>query len=90
MSDYEPPSARYRRLAVECLEVGSTFPLGDRRTVLLQMAQVWQRLADEYQGSTPPLRMRAPRPRCSNNSNASARTTAKNPQDERQFGDRSQ
>jgi len=55
MSDYEPPSARYRRLATECLEVGSTFPLGDRRTVLMQMAQVWQRLADEYQGSTPPL-----------------------------------
>ena len=38
-----------------CLEVGSTFPLGERRTVLLQMAQVWQRLADDYQGSTPPL-----------------------------------
>ena len=55
MSDYESPSVRYRRLAAECLEVGSTFPLGDRRTVLVQMAQVWQRLADDYQGSTPPL-----------------------------------
>src|SRR5262249_27007820 len=55
MADYESPSARYRRLAAECLEVGSTFPLGERRTVLLQMAQVWQRLADDYQGSTPPL-----------------------------------
>jgi len=55
MSDYESPSARYRRLAAECLQVSSIFPLGDRRTVLLQMAQVWQRLSDEYEGATPPL-----------------------------------
>jgi len=55
MSDYESPSVRYRRLAAECLEVGSTFPLGDRRTVLVQMAQVWQRLADDHEASTPPL-----------------------------------
>src|SRR5215831_18742927 len=55
MSDYDSPSARYRRLAAECLQVSSTFPLGDRRTVLLQMAQVWQRLSDEYEGATPPL-----------------------------------
>jgi hypothetical protein len=47
MSDKESPSARYRRLAKECLEVAYTFPDGVRRTVLLQMAQVWQRLADE-------------------------------------------
>ena len=48
-------STRYRRLARECLEIAHTFPAGERRTVLLQMAQVWQRLADDYQGSTPPL-----------------------------------
>jgi hypothetical protein len=48
MSEYESPPARYRRLARECLEVASTFPDGEQRTPLLQMAQVWQRLADDY------------------------------------------
>ena len=38
----------YRRLARECLEIAHTFPDGQRRTTLLQMAQVWQRLADEH------------------------------------------
>jgi hypothetical protein len=38
MSDSESPATRYRRLAQECLEVAQTFPLGERRTVLLQMA----------------------------------------------------
>jgi hypothetical protein len=51
MSDNESPPARYRRLASECLEVAYTFPNGERRTVLLQMAQVWQRLSDEYAAS---------------------------------------
>lgn len=46
-SDNETPSERYRRLARECLDVAYTFPDGVRRTVLVQMAQVWQRLADE-------------------------------------------
>jgi hypothetical protein len=48
-------STRYRRLARECLEIAHTFPAGERRTVLLQMAQVWQRLADEYADSSAPL-----------------------------------
>ena len=43
----ESASARYRRLAGECWEIAHTFPAGERRTVLLQMAQVWQRLANE-------------------------------------------
>jgi hypothetical protein len=38
---------RYRRLAQECSEMAHTFPAGERRTSLLEMAQVWQRLADE-------------------------------------------
>jgi hypothetical protein len=42
------PSERYRRLARECLTVADTFPSGEQRYVLLQMAQVWQRLADDY------------------------------------------
>jgi hypothetical protein len=52
MVDKETPAQRYRRLAEECLQVAYTFPEGDRRTVLVQMAQVWQRLADEHAGST--------------------------------------
>jgi hypothetical protein len=55
MPDNESPAVRYRRLAAESLEVANTFPAGDRRTALLQMAQVWQRLADDYQGATPPF-----------------------------------
>ena len=55
MPDDLSPSTRYRRLARECLEIAHTFPAGERRTVLLQMAQVWQRLADEYADSSAPL-----------------------------------
>ena len=43
----ESTSARYRRLAGECWEIAHTFPAGERRTVLLQIAQVWQRLSEE-------------------------------------------
>ena len=42
MVDNESPAQRYRRLAEECLEVAYTFPDGERRTVLVQMAQVWR------------------------------------------------
>jgi hypothetical protein len=52
MSDSVPPAARYRRFAWQCLEVAYTFPSGDNRAVLLQMAQVWQRLADQHEDST--------------------------------------
>jgi hypothetical protein len=55
MPDRESPSARYRRLAQECWKTAHTFPDGERRTVLLQMAQVWQRLAVDYADSTAPL-----------------------------------
>jgi hypothetical protein len=60
MVENESPAQRYRRLAEERLEVAYTFPEGDRRTVLVQMAQVWQRLADEHAGSaSTPLFSRA-------------------------------
>jgi hypothetical protein len=55
MYEDESVPARYRRLARECLEVAHTFPAGERRTVLLQMAQVWQRLADDYPEGSAPL-----------------------------------
>ena len=58
MPDDVSASTRYRRLARECLEIAHTFPAGERRTVLLQMAQVWQRLADEYADNTAPLQRR--------------------------------
>ena len=56
MSTGESSSARYRRLARQCLEVADSFSRGDQRDVLLQMAQVWQRLADQYEDAMPSLR----------------------------------
>jgi hypothetical protein len=53
--DKETSVARYRRLARESLEVANTFPQGEQRDAFLQMAQVWQRLADQHAVSTPPF-----------------------------------
>ena len=60
----ESTGARYRRLAGECWEIAHTFSAGERRTVLLQMAQVWQRLAQEQAGNAdaPPTGTEGPRP----------------------------
>jgi hypothetical protein len=55
MPNHETPAERYRRLAAECLDVANNFPRGDHRDALLQMAQVWQRLADQYEDATPPF-----------------------------------
>jgi hypothetical protein len=56
----EKAAPSYRRLAEECLEIAYTLPDGERRTVLVQMAQVWQRLADERASSAAmPLFSRA-------------------------------
>jgi hypothetical protein len=51
----ETPAARYRRLAEESLKLAKTFPPGKERDVSLQMAQVWQRLTDQYIDSTSPF-----------------------------------
>ena len=40
-------SEEYRRFAAECLEMASAFDNPQARAVLLQMAQVWFRLAGE-------------------------------------------
>lgn len=53
------PAERYRRLARECLEAANTFAPGEQRDALIQMAQVWQRLADEHDDSTPPFSLSA-------------------------------
>ncbi len=41
----------YRRRAQECLEIAPTFRNDQSRNVLLQMAQVWLRLADNYEAA---------------------------------------
>jgi hypothetical protein len=56
MSDDQTPVRRYLRLAKECLDAAATFPDGEQRDALLQMAQVWQRLADTHSNCTTSLR----------------------------------
>ena len=55
MSDETYPSARYRRLAREALGAANALPPGQNRDALLQMAQVWERLADQHADSTGSL-----------------------------------
>jgi hypothetical protein len=56
MPDDQTPAQRYLRLAKECVDGASTFPDGEQRDALLQMAQVWQRLADTHSNGTTSLR----------------------------------
>jgi len=42
-------SARYRRLARECLEIAKKVQSEEARLCLLEMARVWARLAEERQ-----------------------------------------
>ena len=55
MSDETNPSARYRRLAREALGAANAMAPGENRDALLQMAQVWERLADQRADSTAAL-----------------------------------
>jgi hypothetical protein len=55
MPNHETPAERYRRLAGEALDVAENFQRGEHRDVLVQMAQVWQRLADSYSDATTSL-----------------------------------
>ena len=55
MSDETYWSARYRRLAREALGAANTLPPGVSRDTLLQMAQVWERLAEQHADNTGPL-----------------------------------
>jgi len=60
MPRYQTPAERYRRLAEEALDVARNFPHGEHRDAVIQMAQVWQRLADTYADGTvlhPPAGM---------------------------------
>jgi hypothetical protein len=51
----------YRRLAEQCLAMARTLSNAQARVSALQMAQVWQRLADE-QDRNPDLAERPPPP----------------------------
>jgi hypothetical protein len=44
-------SDQYRRFAQECLEMAQTSDSGQTRVVLIQMAQVWFRLAAAHETS---------------------------------------
>jgi hypothetical protein len=55
MPNHGTPAERYRYLAAECLSAANSFPDGDQRDALLQMARVWQRLADQYADATVSL-----------------------------------
>ena len=45
-------AARYRHRARECLEIARASPLGEKRTILLDMAQTWLRLAEEEESTS--------------------------------------
>jgi hypothetical protein len=47
---------QYRRLAQECQRIAEAHPpFSGSRTSLLEMAQVWERLAQEETDRTPPV-----------------------------------
>jgi 3-methyladenine DNA glycosylase Tag len=45
--DRESARARYRRLAQDCLETAQIIQNTESLTALIEMAQVWQRLANQ-------------------------------------------
>ena len=44
----ESPAARYRRLARECIAVANPIATEQTRAALVEMAQVWTRLAESH------------------------------------------
>src|SRR5215469_15493151 len=55
MPNHETSVERYRRLAAEALDVANNLPRGNHKAALLQMADFWQRLADQHADATPPI-----------------------------------
>jgi hypothetical protein len=45
----------YRRLARDCLQLGTTFVTEEARSILIEMARVWSRLADEQDKTRAPM-----------------------------------
>ena len=48
----------YRDLARECEKIALTVPPGDVRTALLEMAQEWERLADQQEHASDLLQQK--------------------------------
>jgi hypothetical protein len=48
MTDNESLAARYRRLARECIVIANTITTEQARAALVEMAQVWTRLAESH------------------------------------------
>ena len=44
----------FRRLAQDCLDTACTIPRPEARAILVQMAQLWLRLAEEQEESISP------------------------------------
>jgi hypothetical protein len=42
----------YRRVAVDCRLMVESLPAGQNRSALLEMAEVWERLADQQKQAT--------------------------------------
>jgi hypothetical protein len=59
MPKSETPAERYRRLAEECMTAAAGLPPGEQRDTLIQMAQVWQRLAEQNDRGTSPYSLSA-------------------------------
>jgi hypothetical protein len=53
MLDQESPAIRYRRLARECLDIVSTIATEHARVSLIEMAQIWTRLAESHEARRP-------------------------------------
>ena len=49
------PAARYRSLAGECRKFANTLSTPSARKTALEMAEEWDRLADQYSNSAPPF-----------------------------------
>jgi hypothetical protein len=46
----------YRRLAAECLRIAETTPSPTDRAMLIRMAQIWHRMAEEKARTEPHLK----------------------------------
>jgi hypothetical protein len=60
MHNRELPAARYRCLARECLEMVRTTASAESRAALVEMAQVWTRLAKEQEAASIPSAAQSP------------------------------
>jgi hypothetical protein len=60
LRDTESLAASYRRRAQACLDIARATPLGEKRTLLIDTAQTFFRLAEEQEASIPPGAVKEP------------------------------